>query len=83
MLYSPRDAIVGIDNAAQIFMAAKHPKSFVSLDDADHLLTRAEDAAYAAEIIAAWASRYIENEAQEATQGLRAVESAVRPYTKF
>jgi putative redox protein len=75
VLHSPRDAIVGIDNAAQIFMAAKHPKSFVSLDDADHLLTRAADAAYAAEIIAAWASRYIEPERQEAFAGVRAVET--------
>jgi putative redox protein len=58
VLHSPRDAIVGIDNAAKIFMAAKHPKSFVSLDGADHLLSRAEDAAYAAEILAAWSSRY-------------------------
>lgn len=75
VLHSPRDAIVGIDNAAQIFMAAKHPKSFVSLDDADHLLTRAADAAYAAEIIAAWASRYLGQEAQEAVAGVRAVET--------
>ena len=59
VLHSPRDTIVGIDNAAQIFAAAKHPKSFVSLDDADHLLSRAEDAAYAAEVLAAWASRYL------------------------
>jgi putative redox protein len=42
-----------------IFMAARHPKSFVSLDDADHLLTRREDAAYVANLIAAWASRYL------------------------
>lgn len=59
VLHSPRDQIVDIDNAAKIFGAAKHPKSFVSLDDADHLLSRAEDAAYAAEIIAAWSSRYL------------------------
>ncbi len=59
VLHSPRDQIVGIDNAGKIFGAAKHPKSFVSLDDADHLLSRAEDAAYAAEIIAAWSSRYL------------------------
>ena len=59
IFHSPRDAIVSIDNAAQIFMAAKHPKSFVSLDDADHLLTRREDAVYVAAVLAAWASRYI------------------------
>jgi uncharacterized OsmC-like protein/pimeloyl-ACP methyl ester carboxylesterase len=75
ILHSPRDAIVGIDNAAQIFMAAKHPKSFVSLDDADHLLTRAADAAYAAELIAAWASRYLDAQPQEAFAGVRVVEA--------
>ncbi|MEM1385767.1 MAG: bifunctional alpha/beta hydrolase/OsmC family protein [Pseudomonadota bacterium] len=60
VLHAPRDATVGIENAGQIFTAAKHPKSFVTLDDADHLLTRAEDADYAAEVIAAWASRYLD-----------------------
>ncbi len=59
VLHAPRDSIVGIDNAADIFMAAKHPKSFVTLDDADHLITRAEDAEYTAEVIAAWARRYL------------------------
>ena len=59
ILHSPRDMVVSIDHAAKIFTAARHPKSFVSLDDADHLLTRAEDASYAAEVLAAWASRYL------------------------
>ncbi|MEP0519643.1 MAG: bifunctional alpha/beta hydrolase/OsmC family protein [Hyphomicrobiales bacterium] len=59
VLHSPIDQTVGIENAAKIFTAAKHPKSFVSLDSADHLLSRQEDAAYAAEVIAAWASRFI------------------------
>ena len=59
VLHAPRDAIVGIDNATRIFTAAKHPKSFVTLDDADHLLTRREDAEYAAEVIAAWCGRYL------------------------
>ena len=59
VMHSPRDAVVGIENAAAIFQAAHHPKSFVSLDDADHLLTRQADAQYAAEVIAAWASRYV------------------------
>lgn len=59
ILHSPVDAVVGIDNASGIFVAARHPKSFVSLDDADHLLTSATDAEYVAEVIAAWASRYI------------------------
>ncbi|WP_322866190.1 bifunctional alpha/beta hydrolase/OsmC family protein [Aquicoccus sp. G2-2] len=60
VLHAPRDSIVGIDNAAEIFMAAKHPKSFVTLDDADHLITRSQDAEYAADVIAAWAARYLE-----------------------
>ncbi len=59
VLHAPRDAIVGIENATQIFLAAKHPKSFVTLDDADHLITRVEDAEYAAEVIAAWGAKYL------------------------
>ena len=59
VLHAPLDRTVDIDNAAQIFQAARHPKSFVSLDDADHLLTRPADAAYAADVISAWAARYI------------------------
>ncbi|MEZ5738460.1 MAG: bifunctional alpha/beta hydrolase/OsmC family protein [Burkholderiaceae bacterium] len=59
VLHSPIDRIVGIDNARRIFEAALHPKSFVSLDDADHLLTREADARYAAQVIGAWASRYV------------------------
>ena len=59
VLHAPRDAIVSIDNASQIFLAAKHPKSFVSLDSADHLITSPQDAEYAAQVIATWAERYI------------------------
>ena len=59
VLHAPMDRTVDIDNAAQIFQAARHPKSFVSLDDADHLLTRSADSAYAAEVISAWATRYV------------------------
>lgn len=59
VLHAPRDDTVGVENASQIFLAAKHPKSFVSLDDADHLLSRAVDAQYAAHLIAAWAARYL------------------------
>ncbi|CCQ73505.1 bifunctional alpha/beta hydrolase/OsmC family protein [Magnetospira sp. QH-2] len=59
VFHAPRDETVAVDNATKIFVAAMHPKSFVSLDDADHLLTRREDAAYVADVIAAWASRYI------------------------
>ena len=58
VMHAPLDQTVGIDNASAIFAAAKHPKSFTSLDGADHLLTRRADAFYAADVIAAWASRY-------------------------
>jgi uncharacterized OsmC-like protein/fermentation-respiration switch protein FrsA (DUF1100 family) len=60
IMHSPTDDTVGIDNATHIFVAAKHPKSFVSLADADHLLSGKRDAAYAADVIAAWAERYID-----------------------
>lgn len=59
VLHAPGDPIVGIENASDIFQHAKHPKSFVSLDTADHLLTNRDDAEYAATIIAAWATRYL------------------------
>ncbi|RMD61766.1 MAG: alpha/beta fold hydrolase [Alphaproteobacteria bacterium] len=65
LFHAPRDAIVGIDNATRIFTAAKHPKSFISLDDADHLLSRRADAAYVAAVLAAWASRYLATAAEE------------------
>ena len=60
VMHAPKDDIVSIDNAAEIFLAAKHPKSFVTLDGADHLITRAEDAEYAANVIATWAKRYLD-----------------------
>ena len=59
VMHAPNDDTVGINNAMEIFSAAKHPKSFVSLDDADHLLTRKEDAAFVADMIAAWSARYL------------------------
>ncbi len=65
VMHSPRDAIVGIDNATRIFTAAKHPKSFVSLDPADHLLSRREDAFYAGQLLAAWAERYLDVKPEE------------------
>jgi putative redox protein len=59
IFHSPRDEIVDIDNARRIFEAANQPKSFISLDDADHLLTRRDDAEYVAAVIAAWVGRYL------------------------
>jgi putative redox protein len=60
VLHSPTDDTVGIDNATRIFLSAKHPKSFVSLADADHLLSQKRDSTYAADVIAAWAERYVD-----------------------
>jgi putative redox protein len=65
VMHSPRDTVVDIDNAAKIFMAAKHPKSFVSLDPADHLLSRREDASYAGQVVAAWAERYLQTKPRD------------------
>ena len=59
VFHSPVDQTVGIENAAQIFEAAKHPKSFVSLDQADHLLTNEKDSQYVGLVLAAWAQKYI------------------------
>src|SRR6202789_4037474 len=60
VMHAPTDDTVGIDNATRIFVAAKHPKSFVSLAGADHLLSNRRDSAYVADVIAAWASRYLD-----------------------
>jgi uncharacterized OsmC-like protein/alpha-beta hydrolase superfamily lysophospholipase len=60
VLHAPLDETVGIDSATRIFLHAKHPKSFVTLDDADHLITRPADAEYAADVIAAWATKYLD-----------------------
>ncbi len=60
VMHAPLDQTVGVENAAEIFLAAKHPKSFISLDNADHLLTRRADADYAASVIAAWATPYLD-----------------------
>ena len=60
VFHAPRDEVVGIRNAAEIFQAARHPKSFVSLDQADHLLTDEEDSRYVGTVLAAWAGKYSE-----------------------
>ncbi|MDT8437016.1 MAG: alpha/beta fold hydrolase [Gemmatimonadota bacterium] len=59
LFHSPADRTVGIENAARIYQAAKHPKSFISLDDADHLLLDPSDARYVGEVLAAWARKYL------------------------
>ena len=75
VMHAPGDELVSIDEAASIYTAALHPKSFVSLDDADHLLTRPRDARYAATVLAAWASRFLPD--IEGTESLAAVAGAV------
>ncbi|HET7850068.1 MAG TPA: alpha/beta fold hydrolase [Pseudolabrys sp.] len=62
IFHSPTDATVGIENASHIFTTAKHPKSFVSLAGADHLVSGKQDAVYVANVIAAWAARYIDKQ---------------------
>jgi uncharacterized OsmC-like protein/alpha-beta hydrolase superfamily lysophospholipase len=69
IFHSPTDEIVGIDNASRIFAAARHPKSFVSLAGADHLLSRRSDAAYVANVIAAWIERYLDMAPHEMPAG--------------
>jgi putative redox protein len=71
VLHSPLDQVVAVDQAQKIFVAAKHPKSFVSLDDADHLLSQAADSAYAGGVIAAWAARFLELASAEPATGAR------------
>lgn len=60
IVHSPEDATVDIENAARIYQVARHPKSFISLDNADHLLSREEDASYVGGLIAAWAGKYLD-----------------------
>lgn len=77
VFHAPRDTTVSIDNASSIFIAAKHPKSFVSLDDADHLLTRRQDALYVGSVLAAWATRYLGGKAASDAAAVPAVEGVV------
>jgi putative redox protein len=64
VMHSPADSVVSVDEAANIYRAARHPKSFISLDDADHLLSRSRDSRYAGHVLAAWASRFIDEPAE-------------------
>ncbi len=80
IMHAPLDDIVQIDNASSLFAAAKHPKSFISLDKADHLLSQPEDSRYAGRVLAAWASRYLTTAA--ATDELQATDGEVISRTK-
>ena len=68
VFHSPTDDTVSIDNASRIFTTAKHPKSFVSLGGADHLLSKRSDAIYVANVIAAWVERYLEQSAERSNE---------------
>jgi len=63
VLHSPTDETVGIENATKIFVTAKHPKSFISLDSTDHLVSNSRDADFVASVIASWAMRYVDKKA--------------------
>ncbi|MEH6457916.1 MAG: bifunctional alpha/beta hydrolase/OsmC family protein [Cocleimonas sp.] len=86
IFHSPIDSIVSVDEAAKIYGAAKHPKSFISLDDADHLLSNRDDSEYVGATLAAWAERYIglskavaESSSKQATSDKQTAESKKRP----
>ena len=82
ILHSPQDRIVGIENAQEIYLKAMHPKSFISLDGANHLLTTEADARYAGMMIANWANRYIDlNEQIEMPEGEVKVRVGKQGYT--
>lgn len=91
IFHSPLDQTVGVDNAGQIFQAAKHPKSFISLDDADHLLTNPADAEYVGVVLGAWAEKYVDrsrsqhepHEGQVTTRTARAYRTEIQagPHT--
>jgi fermentation-respiration switch protein FrsA (DUF1100 family) len=79
VMHSPSDAVVGIDNARQVFELARHPKSFIALDGKDHLLSSHADAAYTAEVLAAWPSRYVRDASEPDPRGRTAVSARPDP----
>ncbi len=81
IMHAPLDSIVEIDNASALFVAAKHPKSFVSLDNADHLLSNDDDSRYAGQVLAAWASRYLPHADHGEPFRVAAGEVVARTYT--
>jgi uncharacterized OsmC-like protein/alpha/beta superfamily hydrolase len=83
ILHSPQDTTVGIENASEIFTSAHHPKSFVSLDGADHLLSKKEDSQYAGELIASWSRRYIEEKEQKEIRSTHQVAALLERENKF
>ena len=82
LFHAPRDSVVSIDNARKLYEAARHPKSFVSLDGADHLLSRREDSAYVGAVLAAWAQRYLPESRSEAPNAQVVVEGGPAGYVQ-
>lgn len=85
IFHSPQDQVVDIDNARRIYQAAKHPKSFISLHDADHLLRSKRDADYVGQVLSAWVARYLEDETEHeryVEQGIVEVEGGPAGYTQ-
>lgn len=83
VMHSPLDSIVSISEASKIYQAAMHPKSFLSLDTADHLLTNKEDAEYAAVTLAAWASRYLKIDVSKSKTKANSLEKGVSRVTEL
>ncbi|CAM3473582.1 bifunctional alpha/beta hydrolase/OsmC family protein [Aequorivita lipolytica] len=83
ILHSPQDKIVGIKNAEEIYLAAHHPKSFVSLDGVDHMLTRKEDSNYVGQVIAGWAARYVDIPVAEEIKSKSKVAASLNNDEKF
>lgn len=83
VLHSPQDTTVFIKNSEEIFMAARHPKSFVSLDGADHLLSKTKDSQYAGSVIAGWAARYIDIPKSEEPSSEKEVAASLDSEDKF
>ncbi len=83
ILHTPQDPVVSIQNAEEIFVAARHPKSFVSLDGADHLLTKKEDSQYAGNIISVWATRYLDIPEVEEISSTKGVAASLDREDKF
>ena len=83
ILHSPQDTIVGIKNAEEIYKWAHHPKSFVSLDGADHMLSKKEDSEYVGKVIAGWASRYVEIPLREQIRSNSEIAASLEGEQKF
>jgi putative redox protein len=83
IIHSPQDEIVGIDNAAELYNAAKHPKSFISLDGADHLMSNKNDSTFVGFLIGVWAARYIDASAEDRLDTDKQVVARLEPADIF